>query len=107
MIVGALMDMTAEIAYQPMSARVSAEAACEIWHKVVSAEPWYPGFILRVTVRTAGRWWPYPKCVPFRDRRHEMSKLRWLLAALGMTLIGLVPVLVSSSSASADPGAIL
>lgn len=36
-----------------------------------------------------------------------MSKLRWLLAALGMTLIGLVPVLVSSSSASADPGAIL
>ncbi len=68
---------------------------------------WIAGFILRVTVRTAGRWWPYPKCVPFRDRRHEMSKLRWLLAALGMTLIGLVPVLVSSSSASADPGAIL
>jgi hypothetical protein len=33
MIVGALMDMTAEIAYQPMSARVSAETACEIWHK--------------------------------------------------------------------------
>ena len=36
-----------------------------------------------------------------------MSKFRWLLAALGMALIGLVPVLVSSSSASADPGTIL
>ena len=36
-----------------------------------------------------------------------MSKFRWLLAALGMTLIGLVPVLVSSSSAGADPGTIL
>ena len=36
-----------------------------------------------------------------------MSKIRWLLAALGMTLIGLVPVLVSSSSAGADPGTIL
>ena len=36
-----------------------------------------------------------------------MSKFRWLLAALGMALIGLVPVLVSSSSAGADPGTIL
>ncbi|HEY6314236.1 MAG TPA: hypothetical protein VIY52_26040 [Streptosporangiaceae bacterium] len=36
-----------------------------------------------------------------------MSKFRWLLAALVMALIGLVPVLVSGSSASADPGAIL
>jgi hypothetical protein len=36
-----------------------------------------------------------------------MSKFRWLLAALGMALIGLVPVLVSGSSASADPGTIL
>jgi hypothetical protein len=36
-----------------------------------------------------------------------MSKFRWLLVALVMALIGSVPVLVSSSSASADPGAIL
>jgi hypothetical protein len=36
-----------------------------------------------------------------------MSKFRWLLAAPVMALIGLVPVLVSSSSASANPGAIL
>lgn len=36
-----------------------------------------------------------------------MSKFRWLLAALGMALIGLVPVVVSGSSASADPGTIL
>ena len=36
-----------------------------------------------------------------------MSKFRWLLAALGMALIGLVPVVVSSSSASADPHTIL
>jgi hypothetical protein len=36
-----------------------------------------------------------------------MSKFRWLLVALGMAMIGLVPVLVSGSSASADPGTIL
>jgi hypothetical protein len=36
-----------------------------------------------------------------------MGKIRWLLAAIGMAMIGLVPVLVSSSSASADPGTIL
>jgi hypothetical protein len=34
-----------------------------------------------------------------------MSKFRWLLVAPVMALIGLVPILVSSSSASADPGA--
>jgi hypothetical protein len=34
-----------------------------------------------------------------------MSKIKWLLAALGMVMIGLVPVLTSSSSANADPGA--
>ena len=37
----------------------------------------------------------------------KMSKIRWLLAALGMAVIGLVPVLTSSSSANADPGTIL
>jgi hypothetical protein len=36
-----------------------------------------------------------------------MSKIRWLLAALGMALIGLVPILGATSSASADPGTIL
>ena len=36
-----------------------------------------------------------------------MSKIRWLLAALGMVVIGLVPVLASSSSANADPGTVL
>jgi hypothetical protein len=36
-----------------------------------------------------------------------MSKIKWLLAALGMAVIGLVPVLASSSSANADPGTIL
>ena len=36
-----------------------------------------------------------------------MSKIRWLLAALGMVMIGLVPVLTSSSSANADPGTVL
>jgi hypothetical protein len=36
-----------------------------------------------------------------------MGKIRWLLAALGMAMIGLVPVLASGSSASADPGTIL
>jgi len=36
-----------------------------------------------------------------------MGKIRWLLAAIGMAMIGLVPVLASSSSASADPGTIL
>ena len=36
-----------------------------------------------------------------------MGKIRWLLAALGMAVIGLVPVLVSGSSAGADPGLIL
>ncbi len=33
-----------------------------------------------------------------------MSKIRWLLAALGMALIGLVPILGATSPASADPG---
>jgi len=36
-----------------------------------------------------------------------MSKIRWLLAALGVTVIGLVPVVAANSSASADPGTIL
>ena len=36
-----------------------------------------------------------------------MGKIRWLLAALGMAMIGLVPVLVSGSPANADPGTIL
>jgi hypothetical protein len=36
-----------------------------------------------------------------------MSKIRWLLAALGMALIGLVPVLTATSPAGADPGTIL
>ena len=31
-----------------------------------------------------------------------MSKIKWLLAALGMAVIGLVPVLASSSSANAS-----
>ena len=36
-----------------------------------------------------------------------MSKISWLLAALVMSVIGLVPVLAANSSASADPGTIL
>ncbi len=36
-----------------------------------------------------------------------MSKIRWLLAALGVAVIGLVPVVAANSSASADPGLIL
>ena len=36
-----------------------------------------------------------------------MSKIRWLLATLGMALIGLVPTLGATSPASADPGTIL
>ena len=36
-----------------------------------------------------------------------MSKIRWLLAALVLALVGLVPVLGSTSSAGADPGTIL
>jgi hypothetical protein len=36
-----------------------------------------------------------------------MSKIRWLLAALAMALIGLVPILGATSPASADPGTIL
>ena len=36
-----------------------------------------------------------------------MSKIRWLLATLVLALIGLVPVLASTSSAGADPGTIL
>lgn len=36
-----------------------------------------------------------------------MSKIRWLLAALGVAMIGLVPVVAANSSASADPGLIL
>src|SRR5260370_7435691 len=36
-----------------------------------------------------------------------MSKFRWLLAAPGMALIGLVPILGATSPASADPGTIL
>ncbi len=36
-----------------------------------------------------------------------MSKIRWLLAAVALAVIGLVPVLTASSSASADPGLIL
>ena len=36
-----------------------------------------------------------------------MSKIRWLLAALGMAVIGLVPVVAANSSAGADPGLIL
>ena len=35
-----------------------------------------------------------------------MSKIRWLLAALVVAAIGLVPVLAANSSASADPGTI-
>jgi hypothetical protein len=35
-----------------------------------------------------------------------MSKIRWLLAALGVAVVGLVPVLAANSSASADPGTI-
>lgn len=36
-----------------------------------------------------------------------MSKIKWLLATLVVALIGLVPVLGSTSSAGADPGTIL
>jgi len=36
-----------------------------------------------------------------------MSKIRWLLAALGVAVIGLAPVVAANSSASADPGLIL
>jgi hypothetical protein len=36
-----------------------------------------------------------------------MSRIRWLLATLVLALIGLVPVLASTSSAGADPGTIL
>lgn len=36
-----------------------------------------------------------------------MSKIRWLLAALVVALIGLVPVLAANAPASADPGTIL
>ena len=36
-----------------------------------------------------------------------MSKIRWLLAALGVAVIGLVPVVAANSSAGADPGLIL
>ena len=36
-----------------------------------------------------------------------MSKIRWLLAAAGMVLIGLVPILGATSSAGADPVTIL
>jgi hypothetical protein len=36
-----------------------------------------------------------------------MSKIKWLLAALGMAVIGLVPILVATSAASGDPGTIL
>ena len=36
-----------------------------------------------------------------------MSKIRWLLAALGVAVIGLVPVVATNSSAGADPGTIL
>jgi len=36
-----------------------------------------------------------------------MSKIRWLLAILGMALIGVVPTLGATSPASADPGTIL
>ena len=36
-----------------------------------------------------------------------MSKIRWLLATLVVVLIGLAPVLASTSSASANPGTIL
>jgi hypothetical protein len=36
-----------------------------------------------------------------------MRKIRWLLAALGIGMIGLVPILGATSSASADPGTIL
>lgn len=36
-----------------------------------------------------------------------MSKIRWLLAAFGVAVIGLVPVVAANSSAGADPGLIL
>ena len=36
-----------------------------------------------------------------------MSKIRWLLAALGLALIGLAPILGATTPASADPGTIL
>jgi hypothetical protein len=36
-----------------------------------------------------------------------MSKIKWLLAALGVAVIGLVPVLAANTSANADPGTIL
>src|SRR5713226_5353713 len=36
-----------------------------------------------------------------------MSKIRWLLAALGVALVSLVPMLGASTPAGADPGTIL
>ena len=36
-----------------------------------------------------------------------MSKIRWLLAALGLALIGLAPILGATTPAGADPGTIL
>ena len=36
-----------------------------------------------------------------------MSKIRWMLGALVLAVIGLVPVLGSTASAGADPGTIL
>ena len=38
-----------------------------------------------------------------RNRRQKMSKIKWLLAALGVALAGLVPVLGASAPAGADP----
>src|SRR5260370_37021076 len=36
-----------------------------------------------------------------------MSKIKWLLAAIGVALVSLVPVLGASAPAGADPGTIL
>ena len=36
-----------------------------------------------------------------------MRKIRWLLAALGVALVSVVPVLGASAPAGADPGTIL
>src|SRR5215831_4387613 len=50
---------------------------------------------------------PAECCLGSGNRRQKMRKIWWLLAALGVALTGLAPVLGTSAPAGADPGTIL
>src|SRR5689334_18087096 len=93
----------------PSHMKVMKSAWCSRSHQLRMApnmlnRPLAPG---RVKGEVRGPSGPAECCLGSRNRRQKMSKIKWLLAALGVALVSLVPVLGASAPAGADPGTIL